>query len=98
MKTLTNFSRLQTKSEENVFTTNVQMHGFFNFNSVPQVTELLLGDAKITSKTEPRNGSMKEKRSYGKVRNNKTMLKILSFIQTLYLKEQYSDTFLQFKI
>ena len=46
-----------------------------------------LGDATISSKTEPRNGSKKEKRSYGKVRN-KTMLKILPFIQILCLKQQ----------
>ena len=40
-----------------------------------------------------RNGSKKEKRSYGKVRNNKTMLKVLPFIQILYLKQQYSPMF-----
>ena len=58
----------------------------------------LLGDATISSKTDPRIGSKKKKRSYGKVRNNKTMLKIVSFIRILYLKQQYSPTFLQFKI
>ena len=58
----------------------------YNLISVPQITRLLLEDTTISSKTDPRNGSKKEKRSYGKVRNNKTMLKILSFIQILYLK------------
>ena len=47
----------------------------YNLISVPQITRLLLGDATISSKTEPHNGSKKDKRSYGKVRNNKTMLK-----------------------
>ena len=42
-----------------------------------------------------RNGSKKEKRSYGRVRNDKTMLKVLSFIQILYLKQQYSAMFLK---
>ena len=65
--------------------------------SVPQITRLLLGDATISSKTDPCNGSKMDKRSYGKVRNNKTMLKILSLIQILYLKQKYSATFLQFK-
>ena len=40
-----------------------------------------------------RNGSKKEKRSYGKVRNNKTVLKVLPFIQILHLKQQYSPMF-----
>ena len=59
-----------------------------NSASVPQITRLLLGDATVLIKTDPRSGSKKEKRSYGKVRNNKTMLTILSFIQILYLKQQ----------
>ena len=59
-----------------------------NSASVPQITRLLLGDATVLIKTDPRSGSKKEKRSYGKVRNNKTMLAILSFIQILYLKQQ----------
>ena len=48
----------------------------YNLISFPQISGYLLGDAMISSKTEPRNGSKKEKRSYSKVRNNKT-LKIL---------------------
>ena len=60
----------------------------YNSASVPQITRLLLGDATVLIKTDPRSGSKKEKRSYGKVRNNKTMLAILSFIQILYLKQQ----------
>ena len=58
--------------------------------SVPQITWLLLGDAMISSKTDLHNGSKKEKRSYGKVKNNKTMLKILTFIRILYFKQQSS--------
>ena len=38
----------------------------------------------------PHNGSKKKKRSYGKVWNNKTMLKISPFMQILYLKKQGS--------
>ena len=60
----------------------------YNIISVPQITLLLLGDTKISSKTEPRNRSKKEKRSYGKVRNNKALLKILPFIQIFCLKQQ----------
>ena len=60
----------------------------YNSASVQQITRLLLGDATVLIKTDPRSGSKKEKRSYGKVRNNKTMLAILSFIQILYLKQQ----------
>ena len=44
--------------------------------------------ANYTAETEPRNDSKKEKRIYGKVRNNKTMLKILSFIRILCLKNK----------
>ena len=58
--------------------------------SVPQITRLLLGDAMISSKTDLHNGSKKEKKSYGKVKNNKTMLKILTFIRILYFKQQSS--------
>ena len=42
----------------------------------------------ISSKTDPRNGRKKEKKSYGKVRIKKTMLKYLSFVRSLYLKQQ----------
>ena len=48
----------------------------YNLISVPRITLFLLGEAIISSKTDPHNGSKKEKRSYGKVKNNKTMLKI----------------------
>ena len=70
----------------------------YNRISVPQITRLLLVDATISSKTDLRNASKKEKKSYGKVRNNKTMLKILSLIRILYPKQQYSARFLQFNI
>ena len=40
------------------------------------------------SKTDSHNGSKKEKRGYGKIKNNKTMLKILQFTQIFYLKQQ----------
>ena len=60
----------------------------YNLVSVPQITRLLLEDATISSKTEPPNGSKNEKRSYGEARNNKAMLKILSLIRILYLKQQ----------
>ena len=49
---------------------------------------LLLIISGKKKKTDPRNDSKKEKRSYDKFRNNKTMLKIFSFVQVLYLKEQ----------
>ena len=42
------------------------------------------------SKTEPYNGSKKEKRNYCKIKNNKTMLKILPFTQIIYFKQQSS--------
>ena len=42
----------------------------------------------ISSKTEPHNGSKKKNWNYGEVRNNKSMLKTLSLIWILYLKQQ----------
>ena len=60
----------------------------YNLVSVPQITRLLLEDATISSKTEPPNGSKNENRSYGEARNNKALLKILSLIRILYLKQQ----------
>ena len=51
-------------------------------------TAFIRGRKIILGKTEPRNGSRKENRSYGEVRNNKAILKILSLIQILYLKQQ----------
>ena len=62
----------------------------YNLIYVSRIARLLLGDALISSKTDPHNGSKKEKRSYGKTKNNKTMLKILPFIRILYLKQQSS--------
>ena len=62
----------------------------YNLISVPQITRLLLGDTITSSKTNPHNGSKKQKRSYGKIKNNKTMLKILQFTQILYHKQQNS--------
>ena len=62
----------------------------YNLISVPQITRLLLGDAIILSKTDPHKGSKKEKRSNGIIENNKSMLKVLPFIQILYLKHQSS--------
>ena len=40
----------------------------------------------------PLDGSKKEKRNYGKVKNDKTMLKVLSFIWILYLRQLLSAT------
>ena len=48
----------------------------------------IIRNALISSKTNPRNDSKKEKWSYGKVRNRKTILTILQFIRILYLKQQ----------
>ena len=59
----------------------------YNLISVPQIAQLLLEDAIILSKTEPANGSKNENRSYGEVRNNKAMLKILLLTRILYLKQ-----------
>ena len=70
----------------------------YNLISVPQITRLLLGDAIISSKADRRNRIKKDKRSYGKVRNNETVIEILSFIRIFYLKQQYSAKYLQFKI
>ena len=44
------------------------------------------------------DGSKKEKRNYGKVKNDKTMLKVLSFIWILYLRQLLSAALLEFKI
>ena len=62
----------------------------YNLISVPQITRLLLGDVIISSKTDRHGASKKEKRSYGKVKNDKTMLKILLFIRIDYVKQQSS--------
>ena len=55
----------------------------YNLIPVSQITQLLLEDAIISSKIESHNGSKKEKRVYGKVRNNKKMLKILESSNSL---------------
>ena len=60
----------------------------YNLIPVCQITRLLLENAIMLSKTKLCNGSKTENRSYGKDRNNKAMLKILSSIWTLYLKKQ----------
>ena len=52
----------------------------YNLIFFPQITRLLLGDATISSKTDPRTGSKMEKKSMVKLKNDKTMLKIFSFI------------------
>ena len=44
----------------------------------------------ISSKTDQQHGSKIDKRKYGKIKNNKSMLKILPFIRILYLKQQSS--------
>ena len=62
----------------------------YNLLSVSQITQFFLGEAIISSETDPHNGSRKEKRSYGKIKNNKTMIKILPFVRTFYLKQQSS--------
>ena len=62
----------------------------YNLISVPQIARLLLGDAIILSKTNLHNGSKKGKRSNSIIENNKSTLKVLPFIQILYLKQQSS--------
>ena len=79
-----NYSFFQT------YCTRVNNTWIYNLISVPQISPLLLGDAIILSKTNPHNGSKKQKRSYGETKNNKSMLKILGFIRILYLKQQSS--------
>ena len=51
--------------------------------SVPQVTRLLLRDAVISSKTDPHNDSKKEKRSYGKIKNNKNVKNLAIYSNSL---------------
>ena len=45
---------------------------------------------EISSEIGPHNGSKKEKRNYGKVKNNKTILKTLAFIIIICFKQQSS--------
>ena len=61
----------------------------YNLSSVPQMTQFLLVDAIISSKTNPYSTSKKKKRSNGEVKN-KTMSAILSFIWPPFLKQQSS--------
>ena len=71
----------------------------YNVIFVPQITWLLIGDKIISSKIELRSGNQKEKRSYGKVRNNKTLLTTCHLSEFFILKKkQYSAILLQFKI
>ena len=63
----------------------------YNLISITQITRFLLGEAIISSKTDPHNGSKKEKRNYGKVKNNNTLLKTLPFIRIRYLKQESSS-------
>ena len=53
--------------------------------SVTLITRLLLADAIISSKTDLRSGGKKEKRSYGKVRNKKTMSTIMRVPKRLFV-------------
>ena len=48
-------------------------------NSVPQIIRLLLKDVIILSKTDPRIGSKKEKRSYGKVNSLSLKNKVIFY-------------------
>ena len=77
------FSILSTR-HQNTVERNTRI---YNVISVPQITWLFLGDAIISSKTDPDNNSKKEKRSCGKTKNNKSILAILPFIRILYLKQ-----------
>ena len=57
----------------------------YNLIPILQIAQVLLGDAIISSRTDPHNDSKMEKTKYGKIKNNKTMLKIL--IGILYLNK-----------
>ena len=59
----------------------------YNLIPILQIAQVLLGDAIISSRTDPHNDSKMEKTKYGKIKNNKTMLKILPFIGILYLNK-----------
>ena len=64
----------------------------YSLISVPQITRLLLGDAIISSKTDPHNGSKKEKRSYGEVKNNNTMLMtLMGTLSSFHKSRNYLD-------
>ena len=72
-----------------LFSPNTWIH---SLSPVPQITRFSLVGAIISSKTRTHSGSKKQKRSNSKVKNNKTIPGILSFIWILYLKQrkQYS--------
>ena len=91
MFTLVSFSTLISSRTEKMSHPGLKFNTrIYNLISVPQITRLLLGDTIISSKTDQHNGSKKEKRSYGEVKNNSTMLKTLPFIKIIYLKQQSS--------
>ena len=62
----------------------------YNLIPILQIAQVLLGDAIISSRADSHNDSKMEKTKYGKIKNNKTMLKILPFIGILYLKQRGS--------
>ena len=63
----------------------------YNLISVPRMTRFLLEDAINSSKTDPQNGSKNEKRSYGKVKTNKTYQKYCHLFEFFILNNnQYS--------
>ena len=84
------FDLMLRKALRSVFFLNILVCNtrIYNLISVPKITRLLLGDAIILSKTVLHNGSKIEKRKYGKIENNKIILKILSFIRIHCLKQQ----------
>ena len=67
----------------------------YSLISVPQITRLLSGDPAISSKTDARSGSKKEKRIYGKIRNNKIISTILSFIWILKQQSNILQRYIQ---
>ena len=57
----------------------LQIHVVF----VPQITRFLLGDAIISSKTDPHNDSKKEKKKYGKIKNILNNIKYLKLYSAM---------------
>ena len=74
-ETLKSLSLLWTRIEKQITVIkNFVNTRVYNLISFPQITLVfLLRDEIISSKTDARGGSKKEKWSYGNVRNNKTM-------------------------
>ena len=66
----------------NIFNTRIH-----NLIFVPQITQFLLADAIISSKTRVVEARSRRD-AIEKVKNNKTISTILSFIQVLHLKQQ----------